>query len=60
MLRRFAILALGAAILLSTASAFARDERGADPGNFGTLGQVELNVAPAPPATVAPDDTARE
>ncbi|HET8998322.1 MAG TPA: hypothetical protein VFP86_01610 [bacterium] len=60
MLRMLATLVLGAAILLPAASAFARDEGGADPGNFGTLGQVELNVAPAPPATVAPDDTSRE
>ncbi len=60
MRRMLVILVLGVAILLPAASAFARDEGGADPGNFGTLGQVDLNMAPAPPATVAPVDTSRE
>jgi hypothetical protein len=60
MLRFLATLVLGAAILLPAASAFAREEGGADPGNFATLGQVDLNLAPAPPATIGPVDTSRE
>jgi hypothetical protein len=60
MLRLLATLVLGAAILLPAASMFAREDGGADTGNFATLGQVDLNVAPAPPATVGPVDTPQE